>query len=55
MLCRVALVATLVFTTMEADIYQARYLPGVASSFVEGVALHLPRGFTSVWKTTATR
>jgi hypothetical protein len=37
------------------EIYLSRYLPGVASFFVEGAALNLPKGFKSTWKTTDPR
>ena len=40
---------------LSEDIYLTRYLPGVASFFVEGAALNLSRGFKSVWKTTNPR
>ncbi len=39
----------------KEDIYPSRYLPGVAIFFVEGRQLDLPKGFTSVWKTTSPR
>ena len=37
------------------NMYLTRYLPGVASFFVEGSDLSLPKGFKSVWKTTYPR